>query len=58
MPLDEPSRFNAAWHTGLRQHFLADYRRARGFLAEADRLLPDLPDVRRVVAENESGLAR
>jgi S1-C subfamily serine protease len=58
VPLDEASRFNAAWHTGLHQHFLADYRRARGFLAEADRLVPDLPDVRRVVAENESRLAR
>ena len=52
------SRFNAAWHAGLRQYFLGNYRRARADLAEANRLLPELPDVRRVTADNEAREAR
>ena len=51
-------RFNAAWHAGLRQYFLGNYRRARGDLTEANRLLPELPDVRRVTADNEARQAR
>ena len=51
-------RFNAAWHAGLRQYFLGNYRRARPDFAEANRLLPELPDVRRVTADNEVRLAR
>jgi S1-C subfamily serine protease len=51
-------RFNAAWHAGLRQYFLGNYRRARADLAEANRLLPELPDVRRVTADNEARQAR
>lgn len=50
-------RFNAAWHAGLRQYFLGNYRSARADLAEANRLLPELPDVRRVRADNEGRLA-
>ncbi|MBI4593529.1 MAG: trypsin-like peptidase domain-containing protein [Candidatus Rokubacteria bacterium] len=50
--LDEPSRFNQAWHAGLRQFFTGDYQRADKSFAEANRLMPELPDVMRVAAEN------
>ena len=50
-PLDEPSRFNAAWHAGLRDYFAGNYSRAERRFAEANRLLPELPDVRRLSAE-------
>jgi serine protease Do len=53
-----PGRFNAAWHAGLRHYFLGNYRRARADLAEANRLLPELSDVRRVIADNEARQAR
>ena len=58
IPRDEPSRFNAAWHAALHHYFLGSHRRARVHLAEANRLVPELPDVRRVVADNEARLAR
>jgi S1-C subfamily serine protease len=51
-------RFNAAWHAGLRHYFLGNYRRAHAHLAEANRLLPELPDVRRVTVDNEARQAR
>jgi S1-C subfamily serine protease len=54
--LDEPSRFNAAWYAGLRDFFAGHHARAARHLAEANRLLPELPDVRRVAAENEERL--
>jgi serine protease Do len=57
-PRGEASRFNSAWHTGLRHYFRGDHRRARPYFAEANRLLPELPDVRRVVADNEARLAQ
>jgi S1-C subfamily serine protease len=50
--LDEPSPFNEAWHAGLRDFFAGDHRRAALALTEANRLLPELPDVRRVRTEN------
>ncbi len=58
VPRDGASRFNTAWHAGLRQYFLGNYRRARADLAEANRLLPELPDVRRVRTDNEARRAR
>ena len=58
VPREGTSRFNAAWHSGLRQYFLGNYRRARADLAEANRLLPELPDVRRVRADNDARQAR
>jgi hypothetical protein len=58
VPRDEASRFDAAWHAGLRQYFIGQHRRARASLAEANRLLPELPDVRRITLDNEERLAR
>jgi S1-C subfamily serine protease len=58
VPRDGASRFNAAWHAGLRQYFLGNYRRARADLEEANRLLPELPDVRRVRMDNAAREAR
>ncbi len=49
--LDEVSRFNAAWHAGLADFFDGSYSRAEKHFAEANRLLPDLTDVRRMMAE-------
>ena len=50
--LDETSRFNAAWHAGLADFFAGRHTRAARALAEANRLVPELPDVLRIVAEN------
>ncbi|HEU4371117.1 MAG TPA: trypsin-like peptidase domain-containing protein [Methylomirabilota bacterium] len=50
--LDEPSRFNAAWQAGLGEYFAGHYSRATRHLTEANRLLPELPDVLRISAEN------
>ena len=49
--LDEVSRFNTAWHAGLDAFFAGSYGRAERNFAEANRLLPDLTDVRRMMAE-------
>jgi len=49
--LEEVSRFNAAWHAGLEDFFAGSYERAEKHFAEANRLLPDLTDVRRMMAE-------
>jgi S1-C subfamily serine protease len=49
--LDEVSRFNAAWHAGLEAFFEGSYGRAEKHFEEANRLLPDLTDVRRMMAE-------
>jgi serine protease Do len=49
--LDEVSRFNTAWHAGLRDFFAGSYGRAEKHFVEANRLLPDLADVRRMMAE-------
>jgi serine protease Do len=49
--LGEVSRFNTAWHAGLEDFFDGNYGRAEKHFAEANRLLPDLTDVRRMIAE-------
>src|SRR5438876_11727848 len=49
--LDAMSRFNAAWHAGLEDFFAGRYERAERHFVEANRLLPDLTDVRRMMAE-------
>lgn len=57
-PRGESSRFNVVWYAALRDHFSGNARRARAELAEANRLLPELPDVRRLTGENEDRLKR
>ena len=47
-----PSRFNTAWHAGLHEFFAGNYSKATRHFTEANRLLPELPDVLRIVAEN------
>lgn len=53
VPLGEPGSFTRAWAAGLRAFFEGDYTGARPHLVEVNRLLPDLPDVRRIAAEND-----
>jgi S1-C subfamily serine protease len=50
--LDETSRFNTAWHSGLSAFFRGRYSRAGPSFAEANRLLPGIPDVQRISVEN------
>jgi S1-C subfamily serine protease len=50
--LDETSRFNVAWNTGLSAFFAGHYSRAAPAFSEANRLLPEMPDVQRITAEN------
>jgi len=49
--LDEVSRFNAEWHAGLEDFFSGSYGRAEKHFEEANRLLPELTDVRRMIGE-------
>ena len=49
--LDETSRFNEAWHAALADFFAGRYSRAARPLAEANRRVPELPDVLRITAE-------
>lgn len=57
-PVAETSRFNVAWHAGLGEFFAGSYARAERHFAEANRLLPELPDVRRMLAESRNPPAR
>jgi S1-C subfamily serine protease len=50
--LDETSRFNVAWTAGLSAFFAGHYSRAAPAFSEANRLLPEMPDVQRIAAEN------
>jgi S1-C subfamily serine protease/rhodanese-related sulfurtransferase len=45
------SKFNDAWIAGLSGLFGENYKAAAASLAEANRLLPDLPDVKRSLEE-------
>ncbi len=54
--LGHPGRFTAAWRAGLRRFFDGDYVGAEGDLAEAARLIPNLPDVTRLATENAERL--
>jgi S1-C subfamily serine protease len=49
--LDETSRFNAAWHQALADFFSGRYSSAARPLAEANRRVPELPDVLRITTE-------
>ena len=53
VPLDEVSKFNTAWHAGLSDYFAGNYSGAARHLDEANRLVPELPDVRRLAADND-----
>lgn len=48
----ERSRFDEAWGAGLRRFFDGDHGGASPLLAEANRLMPELPDVMRISLEN------
>ena len=49
----ETGGFNRAWGAALRASFAGEYTEARRHLADADRFLPDLPDVKRLIAETD-----
>lgn len=50
--LDETSRFSTAWRAGLSAFFAGRYSRAAPHFTETNRLLPEMPDVQRITAEN------
>jgi S1-C subfamily serine protease/rhodanese-related sulfurtransferase len=50
------SRFNIAWAEALAEFFGDDYRGAVTKLSAVDKLLPNLPDVKRALAEAETKL--
>ena len=52
--LGEKSKFNEAWRAGLEDFFAGRYSRAEKRFAEANRLLPELPDVRRMILEAQN----
>jgi hypothetical protein len=54
--LDETSRFNAAWSAGLSAFFAGRHSRAAPLFVEANRLLPEMPDVQRITVENAARL--
>jgi hypothetical protein len=47
------SPFNEAWFSGLRRSFTGDFTGAAAAFREANRLLPEMPDVKRALAEAE-----
>ncbi len=49
--LKEVSPFNEKWFAGLRKFFMDDYRGAVPDMQAADRLQPEFPDLRRMIAE-------
>ena len=57
-PVTRPgdSRFNDAWEAGLNALFGDSYATAVKHLSEANALLPNLPDVKRALAEAEAKL--
>lgn len=49
--LNAGSRFNDAWYAGLNAFFTEDWKGALRRFEEADRLHPNLPDARRMLAD-------
>ena len=49
--LNAGSRFNDGWYAGLHALFTEDWKRALRHFEEADRLYPNQPDVRRMLAD-------
>ena len=52
--LDGRSRFNDQWFAGLKDFFDQSYRSAARHFRAADAVQPNLPDVKRILAEAES----
>ena len=52
--LDGRSRFNDQWFAGLKDFFDQSYRSAARHFRAADSVQPNLPDVKRILAEAES----
>jgi S1-C subfamily serine protease/rhodanese-related sulfurtransferase len=50
------SPFNSIWASGIEALFAQRFSTAHSRFAEANRLLPDLPDVKRAMAEAEDGI--
>ena len=53
---DQPGDFDRAWQQGLERFFAGNYGAAARPLVEANRLVPELPDVKRITAENAEGI--
>ena len=51
--LNDQSPFNEHWHAGLRKFFADDWKGALVSIKAADRLQPEFPDLRRLMAEAE-----
>jgi hypothetical protein len=49
--INAASKFNDAWYAGLNAYFTEDWKGALRRFEEADKLHPNLPDVRRYLAE-------
>jgi rhodanese-related sulfurtransferase len=49
--LNDKSPFNEHWHAGLRKFFTNDLTGALESMQAADRLQPEFPDLRRLIAE-------
>lgn len=53
VPSGEVGGFSRAWGAALRAFFTGSYAEARRQLAEADRLMPGLPDVKRLIVDTD-----
>jgi hypothetical protein len=51
--IGEQGAFTSAWWDGLAAFFAGDYFAARTRFADANRVLPNVPDVQRMIAEND-----
>jgi rhodanese-related sulfurtransferase len=49
--LNRKSAFNEHWHAGLKKFFADDWKDALASFQAADRLQPEFPDLRRLIAE-------
>ena len=49
--LQSLGRFNPVWYAGLREFFTEDWKGAQRQLEQADKILPGLPDVKRMLIE-------
>jgi S1-C subfamily serine protease len=49
--MNSPGKFNPVWYAGLREFFTEDYKGSVRKFEAADKLLPGLPDVKRMLGE-------